>query len=103
MSTSYLIPIANPPQRFSITLSGVTYTMTVMWRDAVQGWFLDIADALGNPIVGGIPFVTGADLLAQYATLGIPGQLIVATNHDVDAVPTYDNLGTLCNLYYIAP
>lgn len=104
MPTPFEIPLANPPQTFLTTLSGVTYSMAVLWRDdPAGGWFLDIADDQGVPIISGIALVTGADLLAQYAYLGIPGRLIVATDHATDAAPTFDNLGALSHLYYIAP
>lgn len=103
MSQAFVIPLSAPPQAFTCALNGVTYQLTVTWRNAAPGWFLDIADDQGNPIVGGIPFVTGSDLLAQYEYLGIGGELIVASSNGVDAPPTFDNLGTGCLLYYVAP
>ncbi len=71
--------------------------MTVVWRDAPSmngGYVLDIADANGKPIVQGIPFVTGADLLAQYAYLGIGGQLIVQTDYDLHGRLLSDESGS---------
>lgn len=35
------------------------------------GWFMDIADDNENPILMGIPLVTGSNLLEQFAYLGI--------------------------------
>lgn len=94
------------PQVFTITLDQVAYQLTVLWRDAPAvggGWVLDIADSLGAPIVTGIALVTGADLLAQYEYLGIGGQLFVQTDYDLDAVPTFQNLGQTAHLYYVPP
>lgn len=95
--SSFQIPLSGSPETFAIALNGTTYRLTVDYRAASEGgWFLDIADSNGNPIVSGIPLVTGADLLAQYRYLGIAGNsgLYVANMAGGDAVPTFNNLGT---------
>lgn len=96
----YEIPLVAKPQRVQVLLSNIQYILTVMWR-AGSGWVMDIADQLGNPILQGVPLVTGTDLLGQYAHLGIGGSLVVSTDGDPDAVPTYDNLGTESHLYFV--
>ncbi len=103
MATVLEIPLlASQNQTFSIALAGITYQMAVTWRNAPNiGWVLDISDSNGNPLVQGVPLVTGADLMAQYATLGFPGQLIVQSDFDPDAVPTFDNLGSGSHLYFV--
>ncbi len=89
------IPLTATPQKFTVSLSGTDYQMSVIYRDADQaGWVLDIADNTGTAIVNGIPLVTGANLLAQYPHLGFKGRLWVQGTIDPDAVPTYANLGT---------
>lgn len=102
MSTTYEIPLTPESQTFQISLVGVAYQLTVTWRDAPSGgWFLDIADANLNPIIQGIPLITGADLLAQYRHLPVPaGQLWVATDGNPNAVPTFSNLGITSHLYF---
>lgn len=101
---TYEIPLSPNPQRFGITLAGVAYRMTVRYRDAdMGGWILDISDTNENPIIAGIPLVTGADLLAQYATLGFGGVLFVTTDGDLDAVPTFNDLGVLNHLWFAVP
>ncbi len=98
----YEIPLSPTPQRFSITLAGVEYILTVKWNAAQDaGWTVDIADAFGAAILSGVPLVTGADLLAQYAYLNFGGQLVVQTDHDTDAVPTFDNLGETSHLFFV--
>lgn len=98
----YEIPLASKPEAFQIALAGVTYKLNVAWRDAPQGgWFIDLSDSSGALIVGGVPLVTGADLLAQYAYLGIGGELWVQTDGDPAAVPTFDNLGSESHLYFV--
>lgn len=101
MSTPYTIPLQAYNQQFLVTLAGMTYQLTVRWNDANQAWTLDIATSSGNPIVSGIPLVTGTDLLAPFAYLGIGGQLIVQTTNDTDAIPTLANLGTAGLLYFL--
>jgi hypothetical protein len=96
------IPLVAASQTFDISLANVVYKMTLVWRAAPEGgWVLDIADSDSVPILAGIPLVTGADLLAQYAYLGFGGELIVQTDHDVDAVPTFENLGDTSHLYFV--
>lgn len=67
------------------------------------GWVLQIADQSGNVLVSGIPLVTGANLLAQYAHLGFSGGLYVQTTNNPDAVPTFSNLGSDALLYWVTP
>lgn len=100
MSTIVEIPLSAQSQAFQITLSGKAYRLAVTWRDP-YGWFLDIADTNGLLLLSGMPLVTGVDLLGQYAYLGIPGKLVVVSDGDPTAVPTFDNLGTGSHLYYV--
>lgn len=101
MST-FKIPLQNIPQQFEIALAGVNYTMICRWNDSPDaGWTLDLTDVdSGEPIVANIPLITGADCLAGLEYLGIEGQLIVITDGDETAVPTFENLGVESNLYF---
>lgn len=103
MTTAYQIPLqTGVPQKFSAALGGVTYQLTFQYRnDPSGGWCLDIDDASNNPIVHGIPLVTGADLLAQYKHLGFTGKLVVQTTSNPDAVPTFANLGSDGQIYWV--
>lgn len=101
MATYYEIPLSPTPQKISIPLGGITYSMTVKWNWVSACWMLDIADASGNALVNGIPIVTGVDLIGQYAYLGFAGKLVAQTDNDPDAVPTFDDLGTTGHLYFI--
>jgi hypothetical protein len=96
-----MIPLQPNNQVIQVTMAGVQYQLTVRWNDANQSWILDIADPSANPIVTGIPVVTGEDLLAPFAYLNFGGQLIVQTTNDTDAVPTLANLGSAGNLYFV--
>lgn len=102
MTTTYEIPLTPQSQQLSTTLAGTTYNLAVLWRDGeFGGWFLDINDQNNNPIINGIPLVTGVDLLAQYEYLGLGFQLWVQTDNDPAAVPTYTNLGVTSHLYAV--
>lgn len=95
------IPTVPDAQRFSITLDSVTYIMRLVYRDTdMGGWILDIADNNNNDIVCGIPLVTGCDLLAQYAYLGIKGVLISGTDGNLLLPATFTNLGSAAHLWF---
>lgn len=101
MTTVYEIPLINGPQRRTVSLGGATYGIVIAWNPATGGYVLDIADSNGAPIVTALPLVAGVDLLAPYAYLGLGGALYVQTDHDPDAVPAFDNLGTTARLYWV--
>ena len=88
-------------QKLSVSLNGTAYQVTLHWCAPSACWVADIADQGGDPIVSGIPLVTGSPLLEQYAYLGIPGDLFVQTDFDAYAVPTFDNLGKTSHLYFV--
>jgi hypothetical protein len=104
---AFEIPLVPSPQRFAVQLGGTGYSLTFQFRnaglpEAGGTWVVDIGDSLGNPLVCGIPLVTGADLLAQYAYLNFGGALVVTSDGDPDAVPTFDNLGITSHLYWVS-
>src|SRR5580700_1111607 len=102
MASYFQVPLQAAPQTFPVTLAGIQYTLTLQFRNTVEGgWILDIGVSNNNPIVQGIPLVTGADLLAQYSHLGFKGALWVQTTNDPDEVPTFENLGTDGLLWFV--
>lgn len=99
--TPYEIPLQATPQLLSVTLAGVSYQLTVRWNAYANTWVLDIADQNGAGLAQGLPMLTGQDLLAQYAYLGIGGKLVVQTDQTPYALPTAGNLGTDSHLYFL--
>lgn len=107
------IPVQARSERFAVALGGASLTFRLAWRNAGgAGWVLDIEDADGVPLVSGLPLIAGVDLLAQHRHVGIPGQLVVGTDDDDARMaalgpdgdgPTYEGLGTLSRLYWVAP
>jgi hypothetical protein len=98
--TSYEIPLSPEPQRFNIKLAGVERILRFYWNGLSTCWCLDIFTG-STPLLQGVPIITGIDLLAQHKHLNIGGSLIVQTDYDLDAVPTFDNLGQTGHLYFI--
>lgn len=94
------IPLSGNAQRFDIVLSDVDYFMQFVWNSIANCWVLDISDLNSNPIVQGIPLITGADLLAQFQSLGFTGGLICTTDDGV-GIPTYAGLGSTGHLYFV--
>lgn len=98
----YEIPLSPQAQTFTIQLGTITYNLVVAWNDApMGGWVLDILDNNSDPVVTGIPLVTGVNLLEQYDYLGFQGALQVQTDFDPDEIPTFQNLGIQSHLYFI--
>jgi hypothetical protein len=99
------IPLTPMPQTFYISLSGTQYQLVFNYRNvSMGGWVMDINDPLGNPLVCGIPLVTGANLLGQYGYLDFAGGMMVLSDGDWDAVPTFANLGLVggSHLYWVS-
>ena len=102
----YEIPLSATPQSMTIAIAGTSYEMTFRFNNVAVGgggWAMDMADSTGNPILCGVPLVTGADLLGQYAYLGIGAALYVQTDGDPSAVPTFANLGTGSHVLIVGP
>ena len=102
MEQLFVIPLTNVPQRFTIELAGVAYIIVCKWNGEMPAWTLDILDEVASqPLIVNLPLVAGANLLAQFEHIGIPGKLLVYTDGDEFVPPTLDNLGQEANLYYL--
>jgi len=100
MSTFYEIPTQSRPHQSQVTFpDGTVYNLRLIYIfDHDPCWLLDISDALGNPILCGVPLVTGADLLGQFAYLGFDVSMYAFTDGDTNAPPAWWNLGTTAHL-----
>src|ERR1022692_2999893 len=95
------IPLSPQAQSLNVTMAGVSYYLTFTYRNCTEGgWFLDIADQNQNPLVQGIPLVTGCDLVACYPDKKFGFSLIVLTYNDSAAPPTFANLGVDSHVYF---
>ncbi|HHT7529153.1 TPA: phage baseplate plug family protein [Raoultella planticola] len=93
------IPLTADNQQFSTILAGVTYQIRIIWREPY--WVMDIANSSGAQVVKGVPLVTGADLLAQYAYMGFGFRLAVICDVAGQDYPTQTDLGTGSHLLAI--
>lgn len=83
----FQIPTDNtlPWYTFRIVLSNITYTLQLRYNTRMDRWFMQIQDAVGNPIVSGLPLLQRYSPLLQYRTLAVPaGDILI-----------YNNTGTL--------
>jgi hypothetical protein len=103
MSTAYEIPTSRQPQTFTVSLAGVTYTVTLRWNVTAAAWILDLADRNGNPITTGIPLVPGPNLVAQLGYLNLGFSLYTQTDNAPDSPPTFSNLGSTGHLFALLP
>lgn len=101
MSTPYEVPLTSESQTFSIEMAGKSYTITVVWNESANVWVLDFADALGVPLLRGIPLVANVDLLEPYPYMNFGGSLIAQTDSSPNTPPSYDNLGSSGRLYFV--
>ena len=87
------VPMTPLPQRIAITLAGNPWNLAVYWNDILGVWVLDISDQSQVPVLTGIPIVAGVDLLAQHQHLGFGGSLVVQSDANSFADPTFENFG----------
>ena len=101
MSQTFEIPLRPQAQSLTVQLGTTVYNLRLVWLDVpMGGWLLDINDANGNPILCGVPLVTGVDLLAQYPDLAFGGKLFVGSDGDLTQVPGYSDLGVTSHLWW---
>lgn len=96
------IPLTGSNQAFPIQINGNIYNFRLIFcqtQDQNACWLLDIADSNGNPLVTGIPLVTGCDLLGQYQYLGL-GVIMWCATPGSGIIPDFGTLGSLSHLYY---
>ena len=106
MSTVRIVtqPMPNTTQR--VQLSGVTYSIRLLWSQRGSCWHMDLSDGDGELLLGGLRVVTHIPLLAPHRYLeGLPpGDLmLVDVRGVVGGKPTLEDMGTRFRLYYFEP
>ena len=101
--TAYQIPLQATPQTLSVQFpNGNTYNLqTAFLFNQNPCWVMNIADANNNPLANGIPLVTGADLLEQFAYLGLGVSLYASTDGDQDIPPSWWDMGSTAHLWLV--
>lgn len=90
------LPLTPQNRAFSATIAGALYKIVIIWRAGC--WYMDLSDSSDSLIAGSIPLVTGADLLEQYAYLGLGFALFVVCDADGQDYPTENDLGISSHL-----
>lgn len=93
------IPLSADNQKFSITIAGTAYKMELVWREPV--WCLNLLSSDDSIIVSALPLVAGANLLEQYAYLGLGFSLLVSSDIEGQENPTKTDLGLYSHLYAV--
>jgi len=101
MATQYEIPTTPESQTFTAKLGNYVYSVNLYFCPPANVWVIDLADDANNPILSGIPLITGIDLLAPYTYLNFGGQLIALTDSSSEIPPTQENLGTTGHLRFV--
>lgn len=81
--TVYVVPTSGTAAWYKQTtsLNGTTYGLVFRYNTRLGVWCLDINNAAEQPIVQGIPLLTGRPLIGQYPELALPnGELLVVDN-----------------------
>lgn len=100
LESIYAIPLSTGAQKFSIRLGNNALQIRLVWREAEGGgWFIDLSDSDGNPLLAGLPLRCGHDLLEEHAHLGL-GKLTVSLDGESNGDPSYADMGRRMALYW---
>lgn len=98
-----IVPLTSHPNQFltvplNVDTGVLTLQLGVNYNGAAGYWVLSVADQNGTPLLDSIPMVCGyypaANILQQYAYLGIGSAFLInASGVDQDS-PDNTNLGT---------
>ena len=97
------LPVTSAPNcTFTTTLAvdgaNLTLTFTFRYNELVAYWLMDIANALGLPLLASIPLVPGDDpagnILHQYQYLNIGSCFVIKISDTTEQYPGETSLGT---------
>lgn len=96
-----IVPLTNSPSsKFVITLDGNKLNFQTKYNTRLKIWTFDIYDSSFNPIVYGVPFVLGSDILSPY-TAGIGGLIpLDLTESGAEATP--ESIGVTTILVHLS-
>lgn len=91
-----------PAFGYAVQLDGVSYRLSFYWEERAAGWYLDLADAQGEPIISGIRLDHRKTLWARYrADERLPaGDALCFSMADDKQPPTFESLGRNTVLVY---
>lgn len=103
MSLRLPIDAVAPNYRMGISLDDTPYIFDVRWNERDTAWYLDIYDAVEDPIRLGIKIVLGTILGVRCLDARLPlGTLLAVDLSGAGVDATIDDLGTRVVLFYFA-
>jgi len=106
MATYFRIPVDKnlPWYTMRVALSKVTYTLEMAYNTRADRWYLSVMDAIGTPILMGIPLLIMRNVLGPYRTLALPpGRLFPYDDSGRDLEPTLSSFLVDHGLVYVDP
>jgi len=101
-----ILPLGNdlPWYTFSISLTGVQYTIRMRYNTRAQRWIMDIADGQNNDIIDSIPLLIGRNLVGRFNSDSLPGgEFFVTDDTGAGNQPTQYSFATTHSLWYYDP
>ncbi len=101
---SYRLPIEQKGARFSFAteLEAVAFTIEFRWNDRDSGWYMQIGDSDGTPLISGIKVVTGILLLGRATSKLLPkGDFMAIDTAGTMTDPAFEDLGRRVQVVYI--
>lgn len=98
-----VVPIASGTnQTVTCTLpvdsGNITLNFSFTWNDPGGYWWMSITDSSNNLLLDAVPVITGqypaANILRQYAYLGIGSAYLVPTSSNLPDNPNFTELGS---------
>lgn len=69
------IPLLPSSQNLTINVGNTNYMLDIIWKS--DTYIMNIKTGKGEPIINGIPLLTGLDLLEQFKYFGIVGEWVM--------------------------
>ena len=106
MSIAWLPPVEPedlyPVYQYTVDLAEVEYTYRLTYRERQDGWYLDLYDSDGEPLLLGRRLALGALPLKRRVVAGMPdGLFLLIDRSGSDTDPTYEDLGYRVRLAWI--
>lgn len=88
------LPLRQGPSIFSLSIKGRDFRFRFAYANTEGGgWYVDIGETDGQPLVCGLPLTAGLNLLGQFGYLGLGFGLYVSVDGRPDEAPVYDDMG----------
>lgn len=87
---------------FKTTLEGLVYSFRMQWNQRFNRWVMSLSDGNDQPLIQGVPVLSGPIVLEQYVTEGLPpGAILFLDTSGENIDPGRDDLGDRVRMFYI--